>query len=380
MSRTPTRFDTPFGSYDLELAIADPSGSLRPWDAADEYVLESLADGTLSASARGATLIMNESTGELATALHKRNPLIFTDSRLSWSALLGNRQRNGLSAPETPASLLDSPRDPAALVLIKIPKTLSLLEHQLRLIAPALTADTLVVGAGMSRHIHSSTVALFETLIGETRTTRARKKARLIVSRPAGGAPSPGDIAATVYQADGIPAPLVNLPGLFSRERVDGATALLLENLTVPTGPVGIADFGCGNGILGIRLASANPNADVEAVDDSFLAVESARRNAAANGVAERVTPVWGSRLTHLQGPFDLVVSNPPFHQAHRNTIAPALELFRDACALLKPGGRLTIVANRHLGYAVHLRKLFGACREIAGNKTFSVLEAEVKQ
>jgi release factor glutamine methyltransferase len=74
-----------------------------------------------------------------------------------------------------------------------------------------------------------------------------------------------------------------------------------------------IADIGTGSGILGVTLAAELPGAVVVATDLSASALDVARENAERLGVASRVTFVNTSYLDAADGPFDLVVSNPPY-------------------------------------------------------------------
>ena len=71
----------------------------------------------------------------------------------------------------------------------------------------------------------------------------------------------------------------------------------------------------------------------------------------------------------------DIVLCNPPFHQQHTVTSHIASQMFNDAKRVLKQGGRLRIVANRHLGYQQHLQRLFGNCRQLAADPKFVILE-----
>ena len=72
----------------------------------------------------------------------------------------------------------------------------------------------------------------------------------------------------------------------------------------------------------------------------------------------------------------DIVLCNPPFHQQHAVTGHIASQMFTDAKRVLKQGGRLRIVANRHLGYADVLKRLFGNCQQLAADPKFVILEA----
>ena len=53
--------------------------------------------------------------------------------------------------------------------------------------------------------------------------------------------------------------------------------------------------------------------------------------------------------------------------------------MFKDSFRVLKTGGSLFIVKNKHLGYQSYLEKLFGECKTIAGNKKYEILKAVKK-
>jgi len=74
-----------------------------------------------------------------------------------------------------------------------------------------------------------------------------------------------------------------------------------------------IADVGTGSGCIGIALARELPRARVVATDISAVALEVARRNAQRNGVSDRVEYIETSYLDNVNGPFDAIVSNPPY-------------------------------------------------------------------
>ena len=100
-----------------------------------------------------------------------------------------------------------------------------------------------------------------------------------------------------------------------------------------------IADVGTGSGCLAIALAHELPRARVAATDISPDALAVARRNAARHGVADRVTFHRADLLDDLPGPFDLIVSNPPYvPDAVIDTLAPEVSRHEPAAALR--GGR----------------------------------------
>ena len=74
-----------------------------------------------------------------------------------------------------------------------------------------------------------------------------------------------------------------------------------------------VADVGTGSGCIGIAIAHTVPQARVVATDISGEALRVARRNASRNGVLDRVHFVETSYMDGLEGPFDVITSNPPY-------------------------------------------------------------------
>lgn len=103
-------------------------------------------------------------------------------------------------------STQDAPPERIDLLIVRVPKSLALLEDQLHRLAPAVHAGTVVVGTGMVKEIHTSTLKLFEQIIGDTKTSLAVKKARLIFCTPtrrSPRAPAPGRGVTTCPPASG---------------------------------------------------------------------------------------------------------------------------------------------------------------------------------
>ena len=264
-------------------------------------------------------------------------------------------------------------------MLIKIPKSQALLEHQLYALRPLLHHDTRIVAAGMARHIHSSTLELFDSIIGPSTTTRAVKKSRLVLverdqSLNQGQSQYPGSFELQVDRSYRI----VNHASVFSRDRLDPGSRLLLEQMPVAEQPLRIVDLGCGNGVLGLIAAAMNPSATLLFCDESYMAIASAEENFHAAFGREREAGFHvGDCLQGVEPESrDLVLINPPFQQPHSIGDAVAWQMFKESRRVLVTGGELRIVGNRHLGYHAKLKKLFGNCTTLAANKKFVVLSA----
>ncbi|KNB50855.1 methyltransferase [Streptomyces caatingaensis] len=386
------RFSTPMGEFDLTRFPEDPRDRLLPWDAADEYLLRHLAepvaaaDGTPAARADldGSVVVLGDRWGALTTALAAHRPVQITDSFLTQQATRANLARNGAEASAVRLlTTRDTPPDRVDVLLVRVPKSLALLEDQLLRLAPGVHAGTVVVGTGKVTEIHTSTLRLFERILGPTRTSLAAKKARLIFCSPAAEprpGPSPWPLEYVLGDDAGPAAGLtvVNHAGVFCADRLDIGTRFFLHHLPRSRGAERVVDLGCGNGVLGTAAAVANPEAEVVFVDESYQAVASAEATFRANTAAGRAAGfLAGDGLSALPaGSADLVLNNPPFHSHQATTDTTAHRMFTGARRVLRPGGELWVVGNRHLGYHVKLRKLFGACEVVAGDPKFVILRA----
>ncbi|HEX3053886.1 MAG TPA: methyltransferase [Aggregatilineaceae bacterium] len=166
---------------------------------------------------------------------------------------------------------------------------------------------------------------------------------------------------------------IVTQPGVFSWDHLDKGTELLLDHLGVKAGDE-VLDIGCGYGIIGI--AAARVGANVVMVDDDLLAVRCAQGTVAANGLEAQCTVIASDVTSEIHGrKFDLVLSNPPFHKGLDVTTGITQRLVNEAADVLKPGGRLRIIANRFLPYDRMLRERFGHVQRVAETISYYVLE-----
>ncbi len=110
----------------------------------------------------------------------------------------------------------------------------------------------------------------------------------------------------------GVSLTLLSSSGLFSKNKVDVGTRILLENLRVPEKGV-VLDLGCGYGIIGLFIAKLNPNIKVYMVDANKLAVKTARENAKLNKLEDKVVVLESNLYERLQNiKFNAIYTNPP--------------------------------------------------------------------
>lgn len=369
--------ECPFGKFLLQRWPESVNDKLRAWDAADEYLLKHVSEQVHSACR---VLVVNDVHGALSTALHAWQPVSWSDSAVSFRALVENCKRNQIdSAPVTVPST-ETPSGTYDLVLIRIPKTTSLLNDQLAKLRQLVRADTRIVAAGMVKHLQKSAFVALETYIGSVTTSLAVKKARLVFPMFNESLEVKPPATSITYTDPDLGFALENLPNVFSQDRLDHGARFFMSQFSKLPDVKRIVDLGCGNGVLGIYWQKDRANSVVTFIDESYAAVASAQRNHqrlfdSSNQKNSEATFIAACVLDGLADEsIDLILCNPPFHQQHVVGQQVALSMFADSKRVLCKGGQLWIVANRHLDYAAPLKRMFGNCTSIATNNKFRVL------
>ena len=125
---------------------------------------------------------------------------------------------------------------------------------------------------------------------------------------------------------------------LVPRPETEAVVECCLELLLGLEDPL-VLDIGVGSGAIALALAAEHPNARVVATDNSRPALEVAERNRARAGLADRVELVEGELFAGLDGPFDLVVSNPPYVQPEElSELQPEVAHYEPRGALIASG------------------------------------------
>lgn len=378
-------FLTPWGNFSVERWPPGQSTGLRAWDAADELLLQHL-DKTYGDSwlSKARTLIINDAHGALCCALDFIGPVSWSDSFLSRCSAQSNIETNHpgnlhsghlrtfVPSVETPAGSFD-------LVLIKVPKTIALLEDQLARLHPLLAPEAVVVAAGMVKHLPRSAFLAFEHYLGPVSTSLAAKKARLIFASVCASKAFKASPYPSQYLHESLNIELLNHANVFSRERLDTGTRFLLQQFhRLPPGNR-VIDLACGNGIIGIHVLQRFQPDKLTFIDESYMAIASAKEN------LSRI-PVAGSTLCEFviadgltaqpEHSAELIISNPPFHSQQAISVQTAQQFFTRSHKVLVQAGELWFVANRHLDYGGFVKRIFGHCQRIAGNRKFTVYRA----
>jgi 23S rRNA (guanine1835-N2)-methyltransferase len=344
---------------------------LQAWDAADELAL------AVHELTSGSILVLNDHFGALACGLAVSaldSPLYWVnDSYVAHQALAQNLALNGITNNVSTLPQIEQLETKPVGIILKLPRSLRLLIKQLDWLNQNLPQGTPVVIASRQKDMPSTLPDLTRQLLNEVRPSRAVKKARLVYGLLSGRDSDQNET--TEWHCPEVECLLSNFPNVFSSQRLDSGARLLIENLGAI--PEQVVDLGCGNGVLSIAALRSNPTCQIKAVDESWAAIRSSRFNLERVSNAEHFQLIWSDRLSSIKSELtDLVLCNPPFHQHQSITDHIAWQMFQDARRILKIGGRLRIVSNRHLGNHVKLTKLFGKCQTIAANSKFVVLES----
>ncbi len=171
----------------------------------------------------------------------------------------------------------------------------------------------------------------------------------------------------------GSPYRVETRAGVFSRDGLDNGTRLLINCLKVlPADHV--LDWGCGWGALGMVAARLSVKGSATLVDSNIRAVSCTEENLKRNQICNVVVRVGDARIWDRREKFDLIVSNPPFHDGN----AAAHPLIEGAFRALRPGGRLMLVVMRPEAYLRHIRRIFGQGKIMAQKDGYVVLEAHI--
>ncbi|MDN4503500.1 methyltransferase [Alteromonadaceae bacterium BrNp21-10] len=348
--------------------------NLQAWDAADELLIQYIHNELEPAQLTN-LLIFNDDFGALGCWLQPYSPYWYSDSYVSLKALQMNLTANDLAAETLQIHDSLTPPVTAQTIVIKLPKSLALLEQQLIDLQAVVSKDTQVIAAAKVTGISKTTLELFEKYLGPTTTSLAQKKARLIFCSPTADknhiSPYP-----TIWPLPNTAFTISNLANVFSRQSIDIGGRFLIENLPDCSAKT-VIDLGCGNGIVGLSVLKKHPDAKIIFVDESVMAVASAKMNI-ENNMPERlqqcefVVSNCLDELIHHQA--NIVLCNPPFHQKNTITDHIAWQMFKDSQTCLYPHGELRVVGNRHLDYQQKLKRLFRGCQVVASNQKFSIL------
>lgn len=354
-----TNFD--FSAANLSRYPVKHAKDLQAWDAADEYLAQFITPD------KGEVLIINDAFGAIDCAVRaaNANPLHINDSWCSLAAI----EANSGGAP----ARFDS--QDVSCALVKLPKSLSLLEAQLGFIANQLNEPREIYFAGMQKHVSSGHLDLLKRLCSQLEYLPTARKARMYR-----GVLEPSKLQATTscVHVPELNLNLHNVPGVFAEQKLDIGSRFFIENFNRLPSATQVADIGCGNGLLSLAYHQLYPHAELTLIDESLAAVESAKLSFAANFPVANYQVIHNDGLANIQQTFDLILINPPFHQQNTVTTDIAMSLFAQAKSCMNPSSELWVVANRHLNYQADLKRWFRAVTVAAQNDKFVIICAKL--
>lgn len=169
-----------------------------------------------------------------------------------------------------------------------------------------------------------------------------------------------------------------NLPGVFSQKILDAGSHLLLDSLLQHQHLVKgkVLDIGCGSGVLSLLAAKINPAITLTAADVNAMALCAAEKTFSYNNVEANI--VASDVFSHIDGRFDLIISNPPFHDGKETDYKAVEKLISQSKAHLNLNGKICLVANTFLPYQQMLADNFKKVDLVAQTTKFKVYLASI--
>ena len=173
---------------------------------------------------------------------------------------------------------------------------------------------------------------------------------------------------------DGRRFTLTTARGVYSPDRLDPGTAVLLAGAPDPSPTGDLLDIGCGWGPIALTLALRSPGARVWGVDVNRRSLDLSRANAASMGIANATFCEPDDVPADVR--FATIWSNPPIHVGK-----PALHaLLERWLPRLADDGVAHLVVQKHLGSDSLQRWIseqdWGlACTRLSSAKAFRILE-----
>lgn len=351
--------------FDIKRYPASQNHSLRPWSAADEHLLRFLEEEKIRIEK---PCILHDRFGFLTCILQDHAPVSLIGHRSQEKAIHRNLGANDMNIIQSRfAYPLDNHSRKFGIALMKIPKSLGQFKLYLAGLVGSLKPESTVLAGFMTRHFSAQMLSIAGEFFGSVTQSKAWKKSRILILKEPKAL---GELQLINEIEWGESKYLKQYLGVFSGKRIDSASRFLLENLEINEADKRLLDLGCGSGVLALALREKCPNAEIHLLDDSYLAIESAKLNIEGPNTHFH----FKDSLEDFEDDFfDRVVCNPPFHFEYEIDISISLSLFQETARVLRRKGRFQLVANRHLNYQIHLEKLFSYMDAVAVNEKYVI-------
>lgn len=168
---------------------------------------------------------------------------------------------------------------------------------------------------------------------------------------------------------------LITDAGIFSKNRLDPGTKLLIESLPLTADLKKVFDLGCGYGPIGLIIAKLLPQSTIYMSDINERAIELGIKNAQLNGINNVVIKPGDGFGAFSDQKFDLIVTNPPI-RAGKQVIYGLID---QAYQALNNGGRLVLVIKTKHGaksMEAKLSAVFNNVSEVEKGGGYRVFES----
>ncbi len=166
-------------------------------------------------------------------------------------------------------------------------------------------------------------------------------------------------------------------PGLFSAEKIDAGSAMLVEHFAGLNGGL-VADLGAGWGYLSAEaIATIDNISGLDMYEADWHGVVCCRKNICEQTSHINTQAHWLDVVNEpVAKKYDTIIMNPPFHQGKKLANELGQGFITTAARILKPGGRMLMVANRHLPYEELLHRLFSRVCQLEENGIYKIISA----
>ncbi|HVT75039.1 MAG TPA: class I SAM-dependent methyltransferase [Candidatus Paceibacterota bacterium] len=291
-----------------------------------------------------------------------------------------HRESLGLKDPavfDNENRLFEERPAPASGAIVFLPKSKALINMTLALVSEKVAADGVIVLAGANDAGIRSAKDSYEKYIGPVDQKIVGNHSALYVghNKKLSAGKTWRDFLSFFSLSYGVADKAVsievaNIPGVFSAGELDAGTKLLLD--TISYDKTAVLDVGSGAGAVGAIYKKKNPAANITMCDKSLLAVKASEETIKKNALEAHI--VHSDVFDGIDGRFDLILCNPPFHTGIETNYSFIERFARDAKAHLNRGGQVYIVANSFLPYERVLEKGIGPTEMIADNGKFKIL------